>query len=373
MATTYWTFPPQTFTAWDSNGAPVAAAEAKYFEAGTSTPLTIYTDTALTTPHAVPQVADANGVFAPVYISGPDEVKIEIRTSAGALLPGYPVDNITGIPVGGLTAAGVVFDPTATLAAVEVQTALETLDSITSRLVETVTAGSSNAYTLDPPLTITAYTDGMIFVLRADRDSTGAATLNVDTVGAKDWKRHDGSSYVAYGLDGIVAGNHYWVEYDSGAAEFHTIFERRPPANQVVTKTADETVNNSTTLQDDNHLVFAMAANITYAIDMVLLLNSTGDTPDFKFGWTVPSGCVMFWEGIVNNAWGFGGTVLKGAGDTDTAGSVSGTGGALFKLFVRNGANAGNLQLKWAQNTADSSDSKLLKHSHMLVHNLGAT
>ncbi len=230
MPTTYWAFPTQTFTAWDANGDPVASAEAKYFEAGTSTPLTVYTDTALSTPHAVPQVADGNGVFAPSYISGADEIKIEVRTPAGALLPGYPVDNITGTPVGGLAASGIVFAPTATLAAVEVQAALETLDSITSRLPETVTAGSSDAYTLDPPLTITAYTDGMIFVLRADRDSTGAATLNVDTVGAKDWKRHDGSSYAAYGADGIRVGNHYWVEYDSGADEFRTVFVSGPSA-----------------------------------------------------------------------------------------------------------------------------------------------
>ena len=133
MPTTYFTFPPQAFTAWDANGDPVPAAEAKIFEAGTTTPLETFTDTALTTPHAVPQIADANGVFSPVYISGPDDVKIEVRTSAGAMLPGYPVDNITGIPVGGLTATGIVFDPTATLASVEVQDALETLDTPTSR------------------------------------------------------------------------------------------------------------------------------------------------------------------------------------------------------------------------------------------------
>ncbi len=131
MPTTYWAFPTQTFTAWDANGDPVASAEAKYFEAGTSTPLTIYTDTALTTPHAVPQVADGNGVFAVAYISGADDVKIEVRTPAGALLPGYPVDNITGIPVGGLGASQIVFVATALLAVDNVQDALEILEDIT--------------------------------------------------------------------------------------------------------------------------------------------------------------------------------------------------------------------------------------------------
>ncbi len=235
MPTTYFTFPPQAFTAWDENGDPAPAAEAKFYEAGTSTPLTIYTDTALTTPHAVPQVADANGVFAPVYISGADDVKIEVRlTGNGTMLPGYPVDNITGVPVGGLTATGIVFAPTATLASVEVQDALETLDTLTqrtrNRLIEAETAGSSDAYTLDAVGTIAAYADGDIFVLRADRNSTGAATLNVDSVGAKNWKRHDGTSYVAYAADGILKGNHYWVEYDLSAEEFRTIFVSGPNA-----------------------------------------------------------------------------------------------------------------------------------------------
>ncbi len=132
MPTTYWAFPTQTFTAFDANGDPVASAEASIFEAGTSTPLTTYTDTGLTTPHAVPQIADGNGIFAPIYISGADEIKVAVRlTGAGALLPGYPVDNITGTPIGGFSASGVVFDPTSLVAAEDLQTAVEILEDIT--------------------------------------------------------------------------------------------------------------------------------------------------------------------------------------------------------------------------------------------------
>lgn len=236
MPTTYWAFPPQTFTAWDANGDPVPGAKASVFEAGTAIPLTVYTDPALTTPHASPIVADANGIFAPIYISGADEIKIDITNASDVQLPGYPVDNITGVPVGGLTAAGVVFAPTATLAATEVQAALTTLDTLTqrtrNRLIEVETAGSGNAYTLDALGTITAYVDGDIFVVLADRDNTGAATLNADSVGAKAWKRHDGASYIDYVTGEVRVGNQYLVEYDSGSDEFHTIFEHRRPATQ---------------------------------------------------------------------------------------------------------------------------------------------
>jgi len=147
----------------------------------------------------------------------------------------------------------------------------------------------------------------------------------------------------------------------------------------LVTKTADETVNNSTLLQDDNDLVFAMAANTTYVVNTVLLLNAAGDnTPDWKFGWTVPAGCTMLWQSEGSSAWGAGTSVTVGMellteSQIDTAGSDVADHGAAHRAIVRNGANAGNLQLQWAQNTADASDSKVLKHSHMTVRNLGAT
>lgn len=54
------------------------------------------------------------------------------------------------------------------------------------------TAGAGNAYTLTTNETITAYAAGGLFAFIADRANTGAATLNIDGVGAKDWvKNHD--------------------------------------------------------------------------------------------------------------------------------------------------------------------------------------
>lgn len=141
-----------------------------------------------------------------------------------------------------------------------------------------------------------------------------------------------------------------------------------------VSKTADETVNNSTTLQDDDHLVFAMAANTSYLVNAVFLLDATGTTPDFKFGWTVPSGCTMIWASSGGSSWESG-SALSMASESAAlvADSRSGTTGAEYQAIVRNGATAGNLQLQWAQNTANGSDSKVLKHSHLIIRNLGAT
>jgi hypothetical protein len=53
----------------DGNGDPRAGAKLYFYEVGTVTPIATYQDAALTTPHVSPVVADASGLFAPVYIN----------------------------------------------------------------------------------------------------------------------------------------------------------------------------------------------------------------------------------------------------------------------------------------------------------------
>ncbi len=159
-----------------------------------------------------------------------------------------------------------------------------------------------------------------------------------------------------------------------------TAFVQAESAATRIVKTADETVNSSSTLQDDDHLVFAMAANITYHVDIILLLEGANTTADFKFGLAVPAGCTYFWEQPDNAPWGVGGSITAEAlvVETDSPSTLKIQSdnfihGGIFKAIVRNGANAGNLQLQWAQNTSNGSDNKVLKHSSMIIRELGAT
>ena len=63
-------------------------------------------------------------------------------------------------------------------------------------LVET--GGSGNAYTLTAAATVTAYASGQLFLIRPNHTNTGAATLNVDGVGADNIRiREDGGALVA--------------------------------------------------------------------------------------------------------------------------------------------------------------------------------
>ena len=53
--------------------------------------------------------------------------------------------------------------------------------------------GSADTYTASPSPTITAYATGMEFNLKVNADNTGASTLNISAVGAKNIKKYDGA------------------------------------------------------------------------------------------------------------------------------------------------------------------------------------
>ena len=74
-----------------------------------------------------------------------------------------------------------------------------------------VTAGTSNAYTLTTNNSNAALADQGLIVFRADRANTGAATLNVDSLGAKSIEA-DGVALVSGDL---VADSLYIVAYNS--------------------------------------------------------------------------------------------------------------------------------------------------------------
>ena len=136
----------------------------------------------------------------------------------------------------------------------------------------------------------------------------------------------------------------------------------------VVRKTSDETVNNSTTLQNDDHLVIAVGANEVWYFEALLLYNS-GTTPDIKFAFTVPSGASLSWS-LVNKGDTSGGDAALQLSQTSGAALiVLGTAGihvCLVKGIVRMSSTAGNLQLQWAQQVANASDTKVLTDSWLV-------
>ena len=109
---------------FDANGDPAAGAKAYFYQTGTTTPLTTYADEGLTTAHAVPLVADAQGVFAAVFVSASVKAKVDVTDAADVRLNGYPIDPAT-IHTGGAGESTISFSATAENPNTNVQDAIE--------------------------------------------------------------------------------------------------------------------------------------------------------------------------------------------------------------------------------------------------------
>ena len=145
---------------------------------------------------------------------------------------------------------------------------------------------------------------------------------------------------------------------------------------------SEQTVNNTTTLTTLTDFTYALVANATYVAEFVLIYLS-GTTPDVKFKWDISSvsGCTIEWgqtgASAINAAAPSGGgaiTTYNSMHDQTQTMALAGQGtGADNKVVVpvfatiHNSTTAGNLNLQWAQNTADASDTKLLVGSYMKI------
>ena len=147
----------------------------------------------------------------------------------------------------------------------------------------------------------------------------------------------------------------------------------------VAYKTADETVNNSAALQNDDHLFASVAANSVYVVDG-LLAYSASAAADLQVSWSMPSGATFRGNllgpgtGLGTTATSFDGTfwsppLTPASFPADSAG-VGGnqvTAGweltaRLFGLLIVS-TTAGTFQIRWAQNTATADNTKVLAGS----------
>ncbi len=94
--------------ALDSNGAAVSGALLYIYDEGTTDAVTTYSNAALNSANAHPVVADSAGSWGDIYVAT-GLYKIDVTTSGGTSLDGYPTDNIpigdAGIADGSITTA----------------------------------------------------------------------------------------------------------------------------------------------------------------------------------------------------------------------------------------------------------------------------
>lgn len=130
-----------------------------------------------------------------------------------------------------------------------------------------------------------------------------------------------------------------------------------------VRKSADESVTSSDTLQNDDVLLFAIAANETWVFRFVVFNTSASGTPDIKVAVTVPAAAAVSY-GVIGATVGTASSPVTSMTMeyTATGGTGLAAGIAASELYVlvlegsvANGANAGNVTLQWAQNTSNGT------------------
>jgi hypothetical protein len=153
------------------------------------------------------------------------------------------------------------------------------------------TTGSSNAYALTTNSGYAAYADGMRVTAKVNFSNTGAATLNVDTLGAKKIRKFTTAGEVALDANDLLNGSYYDFVYNAALDAAAGAFEAKPASSiQINGATAltapavdDElpiydlsgTTNKKITLANVLKVIALLTAETSVAADDELVLYDT--------------------------------------------------------------------------------------------------
>lgn len=144
----------------------------------------------------------------------------------------------------------------------------------------------------------------------------------------------------------------------------------------VLTKLADETVNNSNVTQDDDELQgVALVSGKTYRI--IVLINYTSSVGADFLAKLVFSQDVIFagYLHYMNTAMTASSLNHQSTGTTATAETAMGGNGAniisaVWNLIVQPVSTSGTVKLQWAQNTAEASNTVVKAGSKIILETL---
>lgn len=164
----------------DNNGEPLAAGKVYTYNAGTSTPVSLFTASDKSTSATNPLILDAYGK-AQVWADG--RYKFVVKTSADVTL--YTLDNL----LYGFDDTTVLYGATST--------------------------GSANAQAVSVPATVTSYSNGQTVSFVAGYTNTGATTLQFNSLSAISLVKGPTPSSLQAG--DLIAGQLYTATYHGGA------------------------------------------------------------------------------------------------------------------------------------------------------------
>jgi hypothetical protein len=134
-------------------------------------------------------------------------------------------------------------------------------------------------------------------------------------------------------------------------------------------KSADESVNNSATLQNDDELFLPMAANDSMQVEGYIDAQGFSGGKDFKISFSVPAGATLNIYANWNQHGAVGQAVFKATGDASGTIDYNPVApleqGVIFFGTVVTGNTAGNVQLTWAQFSASTTSNTFKAGSYM--------
>lgn len=153
------------------------------------------------------------------------------------------------------------------------------------------------------------------------------------------------------------------------AADFNTYLIQQ----QHVVKPSNESVTNSTTLQNDDHLALPMSANTIYFIQGMFII-SGAEAADMLFKWAVPSGATFNWtsdtlgSSATGSATGQVSRTSQGNSNQPAFGLIAGTTTVVpYKGLIVVGSTGGVLRATWCQNVASGTATVMNAGSYMMA------
>lgn len=179
--------------------------------------------------------------------------------------------------------------------------------------------------------------------------------------------------------DGEIADPQWFTDITAAVNDHETRLSTvETYSTRVIRKTADQTVNNTTSLTDDLHLAASASINVNYAFEFNLFYSSNA-TADLKVALTYPTGSTCSWMvvGYLDTSTTFQ-INLTSLGYQQPSGTSQGYGGGgdyptlQIKGMLRMGSTAGNLQLRFAQLNANASNTTIKQDSWMRMERVNA-
>ena len=141
-----------------------------------------------------------------------------------------------------------------------------------------------------------------------------------------------------------------------------------------IRKAADETVNNSSALQDDDDFTFAVSDGEQWEIDLFLSADCPDGSADMKLQWTGSGGATITQRNFLQatRASGANASFTVEISTSSVVWDFSGTtlnAGAFIKSFI-SASGSGTVTLQWAQNVAYAGNTVLNQDSVLIARRI---